>query len=411
MEPLRVVISPNIYLRIHAMHDSPLLPGLNKIYIPDHPSPVDLSPALFLALGSTLDMVQLHSYAISDPQFFAPFLSSLHVKSPGLTQLALYGVVNAPLKHIYRFTKLQSLELKIYNFHLQPQLLQKLGELGHLLDLIIDTGTSSIQPHMMSPPTSHSKFTKLRKLEILGTVSLINSILSEMEGLSSLTTLEIDELWDGWTNSTTENSWRCCFEVISTFSVVENIEITPRNQSVLSASCLFPLFKLDNVISFVINLKDAALSGSNDNFRLLAGAFPKLKKLVVSEPPSSLLCESTGRTLACLYHFSQECPDLQEIKICLSSDASDNLDAIKKLPHPIVQNHQHPLEKLDVHFKFGQLEPTQSIQIAQFLDLIFPNLLTSATHSSDMDKVVNWAGIQEFCLALQDARINAPLVI
>ena len=222
----------------------------------------------------------------------------------------------------------------------------------------------------------------------------------------TIAALGIDEVYDDWRDSTTESSWRHCFEVISTFSVVEDIEI--RRECILSTSCLFPLFILENVISFVINLKHGSLLGSDDDFRLLARAFPKLKKLVVSEGPSS----SSGRTLACLYHFSQECPDLREIRICLSSNASNNLDAIKKIPHAKVRNNRHPLEKIIVHSRFGQLEPTQLIQIAQFLDLIFPSLswisyiIEIANWAADisyMTEIANWTAIYQFRLALRDA--------
>ena len=66
-EPLHIEISPNIYLRICAIRDSPLLPGLKNIYIPNKPflGTLDLSSALFLASGSTLDMVELDGDATS----------------------------------------------------------------------------------------------------------------------------------------------------------------------------------------------------------------------------------------------------------------------------------------------------------------------------------------------------------
>ena len=102
MEPLHIRIPPNIHFRIRAMRDYPLLPGLKKkIFIPNNP-PVDLSSALFLASGSTLDMVQIDSNAISDREFFVPFLSLLYIKSPGLSHLALRGVaLSASVEHIY----------------------------------------------------------------------------------------------------------------------------------------------------------------------------------------------------------------------------------------------------------------------------------------------------------------------
>ena len=69
-----------------------------------------------------------------------------------------------------------------------------------------------------------------------------------------------------------------------------------------------------------------AFSGPDDDFRLLAGGFPKLKKFVVSGPQlHNRGFAAGGRTLACLYYLSRECPDLREIKIALWSNISNNL--------------------------------------------------------------------------------------
>jgi hypothetical protein len=377
MEPLHIVIPPNIYFRIRAMRDFPLLPGLKKIYIPNNPH-LDLSSTLFLASGSTLNMVQIEQNAISEREFFVPFLSSLYIKSPGLSHLALRGVVLiASVEHIYRFTELQSLEIRLRCPHLHLQLLHKLGQLPHLLDLIIDTGdvATSISPHTNPISIGNSKFRQLKHLQIIGTTPSIRCILNELKGLTNLNALKIDELWNDMEGISTDSSWRSFFEVISTFSALEDIEIFNRPQGrhytsiIISVSSLSPLCRLDNLKSFVVN--DNVLSGSDDDFRLLAGGFPKLKKLIVPRSPLS-----DGRTLACLCYLSQECPDLREIKIALSSNISKNLIAIKRLPHPIVRNLQHPLEKLYIDSDFGQIQPIQLVQVARFLDVFFPNLST-----------------------------------
>ena len=136
------------------MRNYPLLPGLKKkIYIPNNPPnlnndpPVDLSSALFLASGSPLNMVQIDSNAILEREFFVPFLSSLYIKSPELSQLALRTRValSASVEHIYRFTELQSLEIRL-RYPLLHQFLHKLRQLPHLLDLIIDTDDSDLAP-------------------------------------------------------------------------------------------------------------------------------------------------------------------------------------------------------------------------------------------------------------------------
>jgi hypothetical protein len=250
---------------------------------------------------------------------------------------------------------------------------------------------------------SNSKFRQLRHLQIFGTTTSIRCILNELKGLTNLNALKIHELWDDTGGISTDSSWRSFFEIISTFSSVEDIELFNRPQGryyiIISISSLAPLCKLDNLKSFVVN--DNVLSGSDEDFRLLAGGFSKLKKLVVPRPPFS-----DGRTLACLYYLSRECPDLREIKIALSSNVSNNLIAIKRLPHPIVRNLQHPLEKLYIDSDFGQLQPTQLVEVARFLDRIFPNLSTLESYNPNTTEAANWAGIHELRSAIQDARIN-----
>ena len=96
-------------------------------------------------------------------------------------------------EHIYRFTELQSLEIRLRYQHLH-QLLHKLGQLPYLLDLIIDTDdfAPSIQPHATPISISNSKFRQLRHLKILGTTAPIHCILDELKGLANLSTLKID---------------------------------------------------------------------------------------------------------------------------------------------------------------------------------------------------------------------------
>jgi hypothetical protein len=195
MEAPRVVISPDIYFRIQAMRDSPLLllPGLNEIYIRHRP-PLDLSSALFLASRSTLNTVQVHGIQRPERQSLILFLSTLYAKSPGLARLYLSGAINASLNYVYRFTRLQSLELSFFDQHVDPQLLQKLGQLGDLLDLRIDTNLGEfVLSHTNAPSTTYPNFRKLRKLHVVGVSRSINHILAQMKGLANLTILEIFE--------------------------------------------------------------------------------------------------------------------------------------------------------------------------------------------------------------------------
>ena len=296
------------------------------------------------------------------------------------------------------------------------QFLQDLGKLNKLLDLTLDT---SHNPFSIGDPTTprtdltstNSTFIQLRKLHILGAPSSINRVLEYMHVLMNLTTLLIHEKTDDLGRHT-ENSWKRCFAIISTFPAIENIQVTQlehspqrnNDQYRLSTSCFYPLYQLNNVTSFVI--KNGTLSGSDEDFRFLACAFPKMQKFV--EPCADY---SEGRTLACLFHFSQANRQLRELKICLAAlDISDNLKAINMIG-PIIQDHKHPLESLHISSTFGSPNLHEMIQVAQFLDLIFPNLSILEAYGSGTYEVSSWTKIQQIRVALQASRIKASIFV
>ena len=407
-----MIISPHVYLRIRSLRqrDAPLLPGLKEIYIPDNlNTSLDFSSALLLASDSSLSSIHLDHSATSDRQFCIPFLFLLSINSPNLTHLSLRGTVDMSLELVPRFKNLQSLDLRLSGTYLGSQFLQDLGKLDNLLDLTLDTSPSPIEAPTTRPLTKQSDrstFLRLRRLHIFGIPSSISRVLDDMHVLMNLTTLLIHEKTDDLGRHT-ESSWKRCFAIISTFPAIEDIQITQlehspwRNHYRLSTSCFYPLYQLNNVKSFVI--QNGTLSGSDEDFRFLACAFPKMIKFV--EPSAAY---SEGRTLACLLHFSQANRHLRELKISLAAlDISDNLKAINVIGRPIIQDLDHPLESLYISSKFGSLNLPDMIQVAQFLDLIFPNLSTLEAYGSDTYEVLNWSKIQQIRVALQASRIKA----
>ena len=417
LETNPVVISPIVYLRIRDLGDNPLLPGLKAVYIPDN-IPKDSFSVIFLVSGASLDVVELNHSAISAKNFYIPFMSSLASKSPKLAHLALRGTGNISLEPVYCLANLQRLEIRLTGTYLYPQTIRRLGDLVNLLDLTLDVGASIPAPGIdqrlpISFPSKSRNSGNLRRLHIIGIPSSITRVLDDIN-IASLTTLVIDEAIDT-SRSQTESFWKRCFIQLSVCQAIEEIEINQlktrswgHDHYSLSTSWFSSIFNLNNLKSLVIN--GSALSGSDEDFRLLAYAFPKLEKLVI--PPAHY---SQGRTLACLFHFSRHCPNLSEIKICLGSDIHKNLDAIKMLPQPISVNQRHPLKKLyiksqfDEMQSFSEIQPVHLLQIAQFLDLLFPHLsvLEAYDSSSSQTKNSNWLAIQQISSALAATRINA----
>lgn len=413
METNRVVISPIIYLRIRNLCDNPILPGLKAVYIPDS-IPNDSFSIIFLVSGASLDVVELNHSAISSRNFFIPFMSSLASKSPKLAHLALRGTGNVSLEPVYCLTNLRRLEIWLPGSYLYPQTVRRLGNLPNLLDLTLDVGASIPVPDIgqrlrISSPSSSRNPGGLRRLHIIGIPSSVTRVLDDLN-IASLTTLVIDEITDTSRNQT-EGFWRRCFDQISVCQAIEDIEINQltsrswgHDHYSLSISWFSSMLNLNNLKSLVIN--GAALSGSDEDFRLLACAFPKLEKLVV--PPAHY---SQGRTLASLFHFSLHCPNLSEMKICLGFDIHKNLEAIKELSHPISVNQGHPLKKLYIKSQFDEMQsftahPTHLLRVAQFLTLLFPHLSVLEAYDPSQIKNSNWIAIQQIFLALSESPRN-----
>ena len=411
METSRVVISPIIYLRIRGMYDSPLLPCLKAIYMPDKNNVIDFASVILLTLGTSFNVIELNHSAISEEDFFIPFLTLLATKSPQLRHLALRGAGDISLEHVFCFTNLQRLEIRLSGTYLCRQTLRRLGRLDNLLDLTLDVSASGSAPALDTQ--FPIPFGKLRRLHVIGIPRSIARFLNDIS-LASLTSLVIDELLG--TRVHPKRSWVRCFKRVSVCRAIEDIEINQCDRwepdeeldYALSNSWFEPLLDLKSVKSLVIN--GSALSGSDKDFYRLASSFPKLQKLVV--PPDYY---SEASTLACLSYFSQECPDLREIKICLAFDIHENLRAIQKLPDTIRVNRRHPLEKLYIASEFGEIQMIHTIQVAQFLDLHFPNLSILKYYKSrilgnsqsGITETSNWKGIQQIRVALQAARIDA----
>ena len=389
------------------MCNGALLPGLRAIYIPDK-RPISFPSVVLAALRAPLDFVELNNSAISASAFYIPFITSLASKSYQLRHLVLRGSEVLFLELVYRLTSLRRLELKLSRAYMYPQTLAYLGNMANLMDLTLDVNASTPvlgNDRRLPPffPKNCRRLGKLRKLHVIGTPSSITCVFDGLN-LAGLTALVIDETDNA--EGRTETFWRRCFEQISVCQAIEDIEINqltnrnrPHEHYSLSASWFLPTLNFENLKSLVIT--GSALSGSVRHFRQLTSSSPKLKKLIVSPR-----YYSKGRSLECLYYFAQRCPDLREIHICIAYDIHKNLDAINKLP--MSANYQHPLEKLCIHSQFGQVQQiTHLVRIAEFLDLVFPNLPILETYDSKATEVPTWMGIQTIRVTLQTARINA----
>ncbi|KAF8153364.1 hypothetical protein B0H34DRAFT_723246 [Crassisporium funariophilum] len=379
MEPLPSSISQDVYLQIQRIRSTHLLPALRELRIPDNSS-IHLS-STFLLPTEHLKMIELNNNAISNSQFIRQFLPSLSVTSPNLTHLILRGTATISLDLITRFTRLRTLEIQLSGTYLYPQNMEDLGNLEDLVELTLDVGPvnptlapirtrrqqTSNEDNVAVPPR---KFHQVRRLRLIGTPMSMSRVLDHME-LKMLETVVIDEVQDQ-SGSQPGNFWLRCFERLSASHFVTSIEINQapqrtrgHDQNSLDLAWISPLFVLSRVERLAIT--GGSLTGSDGSYRNLTKAFPALRTFII--PPAH---HSHGMTLRSLSYFSQNCPNLQELKVCFGYNIAQNITALKDTQ--VSPRHHHALRNISVASQFGSFPVAQMVEVAQFLVCAFPNL-------------------------------------
>ena len=411
LEPQKKTISPHVFIRLTQLKQGYLLPGLTSIVLPDGNS--SEATYLFVILSPHLKSVELNGSAIRDKQLYLPYLSALATESPMLQRLCLRGTTSVDIGHVLRFKCLRILELELPDTYIFPNILEGIGDLEDLVELKLHGGAPS---PISTPSTSfditqligdvrkHRRFRQLKIIHVIGRLSSLAPLLQQMN-LVSLSSAIIEELPDA-SNAPTSSFWTSCFHSLSSSQALESIRIeqSPTRSSGNGALCLTvqhlsPLFGLQDITSLIVT--NASFSGTDADFAHLLSAFPSLETL---ELPA--IHQTDCPSFKSLSHLSLHNSHIKTLKVCVTS--TGNKDQLMSELDAVVfpRKHAHPLKDLQISSGLGQLSYSEIICVARYLDRAFPSLQLLQGYGSQATSE-SWGQVQEFRVALQDARRGA----
>jgi len=385
---------------------SPLAPGIRNLHINSN-DPNSLSDAL-LALNSGLEVVELHNLALGNREFLHLFFHTLKRDVPKLRRLLIEGEGIINLRPILWFDNLEQVDIKLYNCHLSPRFIDRLGNLEHLHDVVLHVGAPQpsdapplIRPGLDDQPTSQRsshRFDQIRSLHLIGEVRWTNRLMEHMD-LRNVKRFVFEEVYDQ-TGTKPESFWKQCFQNLSSATIIEEMEIRQCAQRKfghpgysLSATWMSSLFQHHYLTSLVIT--GAAFSASDDDILSILTAFPSLKKLTL---PQSFY--ESSPTIVSVLQLSLCCPLLEEVEICVGGTAPETVKVMKERIDQIPRLHDHPLRALRISSFFNALQHQDIVEYARFIHRAFSNLVTIEGVGPRAQQE-SWSVVQTLYMVLQ----------
>jgi len=395
----RVTVSDYVYLRIAQVRlshsSSPLLPALRRLCIPNilNPSSTGLfSPniglsAAFLLSSPSLESVELHSQATSDPQFFASYLSFLVAElAPTLRCLILRGNSRTESLTLLRHLRnIRTLEISFPGLSFSPDLFDTLASLEYLSDLMIDFAP----PLTPGPPLRKNKRggmgfrlaratdrMPLLKLDQLNNLQITGSSTTLSHVLGQLHALRLKSMVVKIRAETTVMSLDSeCFKGIARSPSMSSIHIagTGSCSVFLTISDIRPILTLSQLEELDISVY--SMAGGDEVIQELSSNLPTLKTLILPLKWNQLEpFRAQNPTFRSLDILAYNCPDLIQLKLAIDLLADlpsfhNNIAAIRQRSHPL-----KALYIADANSNEQPLTTTQGIAISRYIDQIFSNL-------------------------------------
>ena len=408
-------VHPTTYFRIAQHQSSALFPSLRHLLY-DLGDPSYPDPHIFFFQSPLLDSLEILNIGGFEHTIVGPFLASL--SSQVLSHISLScgrmprDILKKSIVH-WHFKQLRSLELTDAILLTDFTILEVIGSLPSLTHFSLTALDFVSHPTEKSPEISTRQsggskyFDALESLYVMGTIFLIQNLLGFIDSLC-LKSIEIYPLIDDIRH---EHE----LEVILTPSMtivaskwsqsLKNLAIRrtriDSDRSVPIYQCLMPLTGLHEMESF--HLEYWTMKNMDDVMRRLVMSWPKLRTLIVNvcqRPHDQPLI-----SLSTLWIIVENCPELRHLEIPLDtstippSDTSNskslrhNLEVLTAWGHKDLD--EPPSDTITTQEMLGY-----QIQVARYLDLIFPFLKSIEVEFDD----VTWSGIPVLVKLCQDAR-------
>ena len=399
-------VHPSTYVRIAQLQSSALFPSLRHLYY-------DLDDRsishIFLFQSPLLDSFELINIRGFENAIVGPFLATISPQM--LTRIVLRSgrmTVDILKRYIVHFKQLRSLELSDAVSTNNFVLWEIVGTLPFLANFTLKAIDPESHP-AHAPEKSNSQgggpkyFDALESLCVTGSFFLIQHLLGFIDS-PYLKSIEVNPLIDHFHN---DSEYEHMHEPEDLFTPSMTIVTSKWSQSVKnlvigsSSSVRYPISKCLKMLTVLhemqtFQLKCWKMENTDDDVRCLVMSWPKLGTL-------KLPLNQTFIPLSTLRIIAEKCPELRLLHIRLNNSTAT-------LPFDTSSNSlHHNLEVLIVGRGHSSTSITKTmlesqIQVAQYLDSIFPHLKSLQARPNLKNVTCQWSTIHNLLKLCQNAR-------
>lgn len=397
------MIANHTIIRLAQLLPAPLLPSLRRYHAPRIDADILFIHLLFLC--SSLEHIDMENCSEFTSSAVGTFLSAIGEQQSPLKHLMLRGTLSAlTLTFVPQLTRIRSLEIMGNGQFMDTVLIEKLGTLSYLEDLVLDLeGAPSTHG---SPFRVEGGFQRLYNLHIIGELPLIQDVLAHISSpfmislaivappgpLSMSLAVECSTLMH-----TLSRKWPTSLRKIKLGHQ------GPTHHGALSMNSLQPLFLLPNIQS--LHIENYSLPVSHDDINKIATAWPCLITLKLPYDDDSRADLGNLPTITSLYDLAQHCPRLETLYLPVNVDVIPARAISQATPHHLtdlgITSISRNAEIMDVTSILSSVHLT-----ARHLDCLFPRVKkVSWTHHGTRGNF--WAAVGDVVRLLQETRGEA----
>ena len=382
----------HVYFRIAQLRSTPLLPSLRHLHCPSTSQNDFLISGICLFLSPSLQSLQFENISSVEDKLCGTVLHTLASDGAQIEKIALRGkgLSKDTLWMAIRFERLNSLELSGMGEALNLEIVEKIGSLPWLANLVID-----FTDWRMEPLVQDIGFKDLNSLTITAPVPFVEALLSH------IATTQLETFVAVLPCNPTDDKKEFLTKVVDRWKdtlrrvalVLQQVEEFPAEH--LDVDALAPLIPLRKLT--YLRLEGYAIELTDDNISDMTLAWPELDTLLLP----FINAIRSRPTIASLRNIACRCPNLRNLTIPLNT-----LDLTPF--NPVGVAHQaHELHTLTIASADDVWDPRDMLHAARYIDSLFPKLrFLSPYEGHDADR---WMQMHDIIQMYQTVRKEAVL--
>ena len=383
----------HVYFRIAQLRSSPLLPSLRHLHCPSTSQNDFLISGICLFLSPSLQSLQFESISSVEDKLCGTVLHTLASDGAQIEKIVLRGkgLSRDTLWMAIRFEHLNSLELSGMGEAVNLEIVERIGSLPWIINLVIDFTDSR-----MDSLVQDIGLKNLDSLTITAPVPFVQAFLSH------IATTQLETFVAVLPSNSTDNKKEFLNKVVDRWKdtlrrvALEHQQLAESPVEHLDMDDLAPLVPLRKLT--YLRLEGYAMELTDDNISDMTLAWPEMNTLSLP----FINADRPRPTIASLFTIACRCPNLRYLTIPLNT-ADPALFVPMGAPHTPV----HDLHTLTIASADDPWDLRDLLHAARHIDYLFPKLkILSSYEAHDAER---WMQMHDIIQMYQAVRQEAVI--